>query len=129
MRRKSAEIWLKAAKSAALGCFVEWIVERTSRAKINGRPAAWHHLCPSRVRSVRYELRPHGPLSSELMTAEAMIARFDSRSAPSKLAEELQGSGMGAEGTVERRSGVWAWDSMEVRAGGGGEFERTEAPT
>ena len=29
MRRKSAENWLKAAKSAALGCFVELIVERT----------------------------------------------------------------------------------------------------
>ena len=32
---------------------------------------------------------------------------------------------MGANGTVELRSGVWAWDIVEVREDGGGEVDRT----
>ncbi len=32
---------------------------------------------------------------------------------------------MGAEGTVELRSGVWAWGTVEVREGGGGKVDRT----
>ena len=32
---------------------------------------------------------------------------------------------MGARGTVELRSGVWAWDTMEVLEGGAGEVGRT----
>ncbi len=32
---------------------------------------------------------------------------------------------MGAKGTVELRSGVWAWDIVEVREAGGEEVDRT----
>ena len=32
---------------------------------------------------------------------------------------------MGARGIVKLRSGVWAWDSKEVREGGGGKVDRT----
>ncbi len=32
---------------------------------------------------------------------------------------------MGAEGTVELRSGVWAWDTMEVQEVGRGKVDRT----
>jgi len=32
---------------------------------------------------------------------------------------------MGVRGTVELRSGVWAWDTMEVLEGGGAEVGRT----
>ncbi len=41
------------------------------------------------------------------------------------LADERKGVGMGAKGTVELRSGVWAWDTMEVPEGEGEEVGRT----